>query len=200
MSALWNLLLLALSSSAFADDTLPLPKKLEGKAVVLSPADPAYPRAVVDAAVKNPGLGGISQGIVVRLTRDVPVYRLWSGPDQKDSRGYTNRVGQWWSYDAPTGSQQAYRADYEICEQWNQLSWVATCTLKKGAVVAIGPGQSVWAETCADPTGKEAFSANAEDWQVWVSTAWTRMDKELVCPDETRDYKADPANIAKPAP
>ncbi|MEY8688927.1 MAG: hypothetical protein AB9M53_03485, partial [Leptothrix sp. (in: b-proteobacteria)] len=69
------------------------------------------------------------------------------------------------------------------------------CTLKAGAVVAIGPGQSVSAETCGDPTGKEQFPANGRDWQLYVDKPWARA-AELACPADTADYQADPANIA----
>lgn len=178
-----------------------LPPQLEGKAVVLASSDADHARGDVAGALKQPGEGGLSEALVVRLTADVPVYRMWSGPEKKDSRGNTNRLGQWWSYDAPTGTQASYRTAYEICEDWNELTWVVTCTLKAGAVVSIGPGQSVSAATCGDETGKEQYPANPNNWQVFVSKAWTRLgaDKELDCPDEARDYVADLANISRPA-
>lgn len=191
------LVALLISSYALAADPLTLPAKLQGKAEVLAPTDPDYARADLGNAVKAAGLGGVSEGLVVRITEDVPVYRMWSGPTKKDSRGNTNRMGSWWAYDAPTGPATGYRSDYEICLAWNDLTWVATCTLKKGAVVVIGPGQSVSAETCGDPTGKEAYVANAEDWQVYVSKAWSR-GTELACPAETSDYEANPQDISKP--
>ena len=185
--------------ATFADDAPALPKALAGKAVVVAPTDPAYPKADIGEAVKNPGLGGISQGIVVKLTKDVPIYRMYNGPTKVDSQGHTNRVGQWWSYDAPNGSQQSYRSAYEICQGWNDLTWVATCTLKKGAVVAIGPGQSVWAETCGDATGTESYAADPGAWQVWISKAWTRngKGKDLDCPADTKDYAVEPTDLSK---
>ncbi len=197
-----------LSFSLFALSFLPgsavsgdvqLPTALQGKAEVVSATDPDYARAEIGAAVKAEGQGGVSQGLVVRLTADVPVYRMWSGPTKKDSRGNTNRMGQWWSYDAPKGDQAGYRKDYEICLGWNDLTWMATCTLKKGAVVVVGPGQSVSAQTCGDPTGQESYPANAEDWQVYVAKAWARS-AELSCPPDSADYEVDPANIAAKKP
>lgn len=197
MNALFGAVVALFASlPAFAAD-LALPKKLEGKAVVLPSTDPNYAKADAASAVKPAGQGGLTEGLVVQLTEDVPVYRMWSGPTKKDSRGNTNRMGQWWSYDAPTGPVTGYRTDYEICTGWNDLTWVATCTLKKGAVVVIGPGQSVSAESCGDVTGKETYAANPEDWQVYVSKAWAR-GTELVCPAETSDYEADPQDISKP--
>lgn len=197
MIALFGAVVALLTSLPALAADLALPKKLEGKAVVLPSTDPNYARADAASAVKPAGQGGLTEGLVVQLTEDVPVYRMWSGPTKKDSRGNTNRMGQWWSYDAPTGPVTGYRTDYEICTGWNDLTWVATCTLKKGAVVVIGPGQSVSAESCGDVTGKETYAANLEDWQVYVSKAWAR-GTELVCPAETSDYEADPQDISKP--
>jgi hypothetical protein len=106
-------------------------------------------------------------------------------------------MGQWWSYDPPRGTLQAYRSDYEICVAWNDLTHVATCTLKKGAVVAVGPGNSVSAATCGDAAGKESYPADDRSWQVWVSKVWAR-GAELECPPEAGDYEADPADVARP--
>ena len=177
---------------------LALPPQLAGKAVVVAKGDPDEARADLAGAVKAPGEGGlVGPGLVVRLTADVPVWRMWSGAAKKDGSGRTNRMGQWWSYDAPHGSQQGYRTDYEICASWNDLTWVAKCTLKKGAVVAVGPGNSVSAKTCDDKAGKESYPVNTRDWQVWVSKVWAR-GAELECPADTTDYEADPADIAHP--
>lgn len=174
-----------------------LPDQLAGKAEVLTADDPAYGRAAVANAVKPGGQGGVSNALVVRLTRDVPVYRVWNGPGKKDTRGNTNRMGSWWSYDAPAGSMAKYRFDYEICRDWNDLVWVATCTLKKGAVVAIGPGQSVSSATCGNAAGFEDYPNNRKGWQTYVDKPWARGE-ELVCPPDTADYPANPLDISRP--
>lgn len=203
----WQLRILSLALftlSAVGCVTLPagnyselgLPAQLAGSAVVLKAADSDYSRAVLSEAVKPVGNGGISAGLVVKLTKDVTIYRLWSGPEKKDEKGNTNRLGSWWSYDSPTGKADTYRVNYEICKNWNDLTWVATCTLKSGSVVAIGPGQSVTALTCKDKTGGENYPANPVDWQLYIDKAWTRSS-ELVCPDVAADYKADPYEISK---
>ncbi|MEY2632393.1 MAG: hypothetical protein RIR00_1047 [Pseudomonadota bacterium] len=187
-------LTLALAASVQA---LELPPQLQGKAVVLDASQPDYGRAMVQNAVKPAGMGGVSEALVVRITEDIPVYRMWNGPDKRDARGNTNRLGGWWAYDAPVGSVGQYRSNYEICQTWNDLTWVAKCTLKAGAVVAIGPGQSVSAETCGDPTGKENYPANARDWQTFVDKPWAR-GSELSCPPDSADYRANPDDISKP--
>lgn len=175
-----------------------LPEELRGKVEILASDDKDYARADLTSAVKPAGEGGISEGMVVRLTADIPVWRMWSGPAKKDARGNTNRLGQWWGYETPHGTQQKYRTDYEICQSWNDLTWMAKCTLKKGAVVAVGPGQSVSAKTCGAPS--EEYPANKHDWQVWIAKAWSRLgaDKELDCPADSTDYEVDASNIAKP--
>ena len=142
------------------------------------------------------GEGGVVEGTVIRLTQDVTVWRMWSGPTKKNASGLTNRIGGWWAYDAPKGTQAQYRTAYEICNGWNDLTWVAKCTLKAGAVVVIGPGQSVSAQTCGDVTGVENYPANQKDWQTYVDKPWARP-AELVCPADTEDYQADPADISK---
>ena len=56
--------------------------------------------------------------------------------------------------------------------------------------MAIGPGNSVSAATCQDPSGKERYPASPRQWQVYVSRAFARIgpDKELECPGEALDY------------
>lgn len=178
------------------DDTA-LPAGLVGKVAVIGEDAPDHARANMPAAVKAEGQGGLVRAVVVRLTEPVTVYRLWSGPQVVNDRGQTNRMGQWWSHDAPSGPRETYRADYEVCRAWNELTWVATCTLRAGAVVAVGPGQSVSEETCGSPG--EAYPANARLWQTYVDQAWARPE-ELDCPDLAADYPNNPADIARPMP
>jgi hypothetical protein len=173
----------------------PLPTPQFGYAAVIDAADPEAARAGLDAAVKTEGQGGISFGFVVRITQDVPVYRLWNGPEKQDANGHTNRLGGWWTFEAPAGPVEDYRRDYAICRAWNDLAWVATCTLKAGAVVVIGPGQSVSAAVCGDAA--EAYPANPGAWQLYVDKPWSRP-AELACPPEAEDHPVDPRNLAQP--
>ena len=178
---------------------LTLPADLAASVVILAPGADGYERADIQTAVESPGEGKVSRAIVIRLTRDIAVYRLWSGPDKVEN-GRTNRIGSWWTHDRPRGNVRQYRTSYEVCAVWNDLTWVATCTLRKGAVVAIGPGNSVSAATCGDKTGKEKYPPNEHNWQLYVSRAFERIgpDKELDCPDPDKDYEAQPGNLAKP--
>jgi hypothetical protein len=173
-----------------------LPPQLVGKAVAIDSTDPDYGRAMVDAAVKPAGQGGVSYAIVVKLSQDLALYRLWNGPGVVDSRGNTNRLGAWWTYDPPAGSVPNYRVAYEVCQSWNQLAWVVRCTLKAGAVAAIGPGQSVTAATCGDASGAENYPANANAWQMYVDQPWKRP-AELVCPAVDFDSAVDPDDLSR---
>ncbi|CDL01019.1 conserved exported protein of unknown function [Magnetospirillum gryphiswaldense MSR-1 v2] len=188
--------ILALAACApIREDATALPPPLALKAVMVDRASPNYEIANLEIAVKPEGQGGISRGMVVRITEPVTVYRLWSGPQAVNAHGQTNRMGQWWSYDAPSGQRDRYRVDYEICNAWNDLTWVASCTLKAGAVVAIGPGQSVSEDACDQPG--EAYPANKFKWQIYVDKAWARP-QELECPNPAHDYANDPTDISKP--
>lgn len=192
------LLMLGLSLGipvAASAEGLVLPAALDGKMAVIDATDADYTRANVTGAIKPEGQGGVSQALVVRLNEDLPVYRMWNGPV---TTGTGNRLGGWWAFDPPRGTREGYRRAYEICGGWNELAYVASCSLKKGAVVAIGPGQSVSAETCGDASGNERYDANARDWQVYVYQPWNRAE-ELSCPDSTIDYKADPAEVSRAA-
>jgi len=198
-----NLLLALFAATAVGCSTvmsvqhieLSLPPQLTGKATVLKTSDSDYPRAVLKNAVKQIGGGGISDGLVMKTTEDLNVYRLWNGPNKKDKNGNTNRLGSWWSYVPPIGDVGTYRINYEVCNNWNDLTWVAICTLKAGAVVAIGPGQSVSSVTCQDQTGKETYPSNPSVWQLYIDKPWTRS-QEITCPDVASDYEVDPADIS----
>ena len=164
------------------------------------PGDAAYAAADPSGATGEPGVGRVIRPYVVRVTRDMTVYRVWSGPAVKDGRGRTSRIGEWWAFDRPTGTRASYRERYEICEKWNTLRFVAQCTLRRGAVVVIGAGQSVSAETCGEPGGREQYRTNARDFQVYIHAAWTKIgtpDAVLSCPDESQDYRNDPNDISK---
>ncbi len=182
-------------------ETFRVPRDVAGSLELVAAGDAAYAAADPVDATGTPGIGRVSRPYVVRLTRDLAVYRLWRGPDVRDAQGRTNRIGEWWAFDPPTGTLPSYRRRYEVCEQWNTLRWVAQCTLRRGSVVVMGPGQSVNAKTCEDPSGREEYPANDRDLQVYIHQAWTQTgqpDSALSCPDESRDYQDDPHDIAKP--
>jgi hypothetical protein len=174
-------------------DQLILPESLTGRVEVLPGDDPDATAAGLDNAVKARGDGGISSGFVVQLTEDIVVYRMWSGPDVLDDAGRTSRLGSWWSSDPLAGPVENYRVDYEVCEAWNELTWTAQCTLRAGAVVAAGPGQSVSDQTCGLPG--ESYPPSPAHWQLYIDQFWTRGE-ELDCTDTSTDYPARPEDIS----
>jgi hypothetical protein len=180
-----------------------LPASLEGRVEVLDADDPDADAAMLPLANLDPGDGGIYDALAVRTTEDMTVYRMWNGPDVVDDAGRTNRLGGWWTSDAPSGPVDVYRVDYAICDSWNDLTWVATCTLRAGAVVAVGPGQSVSLQTCSDGTppleeGSElAFPTNPDHWQMYIDAPWDKPDM-LDCTVDTTDYRADPQDLSHP--
>jgi hypothetical protein len=182
-------------------ETIEVSRTLASSLELIGPEDKDYAAADAPGATGGAGDGKVSKPFVVKLTQDLAVYRVWAGPTVRDAQGRTSRIGQWWTFDRPSGTLAGYRRRYEVCVQWNTLQWVAQCTLRRGAVVVMGPGQSVSAQTCGDPTGRESYAANDRDWQVYIHEAWNRTGTpagDLNCPDESHDYQDDPGNIGKP--
>jgi len=94
--------------------------------------------ALLQRALGQPLQGKLCAGKVFRASEGaaVTVYRVWDA-----SKPYT-AMGSWWSFSAPQGSRDTYRAANEICPQWSALDRVTQCRLKPGAEVVSGPGQS----------------------------------------------------------
>ena len=170
-------------SAAAPHANFELPNTLKGKVQIANPATDVEAKALLKEAVGAPGTGKISSGLIARVTdkAGIPVYRLWDGPSTAPRN---NRLGQWWTHNAPSGAQAAYRKNYEICKDWNKLTHVAKCMLKKGAIFAIGPGQSVHG-ICADKHEAYAADTGHHYLQMYIKGAWARRD--LVCPPATSD-------------
>jgi hypothetical protein len=182
-------------------EAIKVPRALASSLELVAADNVDYAAADPAGATGEPGAGKVTKPFVVRLTHDLPVYRLWAGLDVRDAQGRTSRIGQWWTFERPSGTLASFRRRYEVCVEWDTLRWVAQCTLRRGAVVVIGPGQSVSAQTCGDPTGRESYPVNDRALQVYIHEAWKRTgtpNGDLTCPDESRDYQDDPGNIAKP--
>ena len=83
------------------------------------------------------GQGKLCAGKVFVAEKPVTVYRVWDS-----SRAYT-AYGSWWSLSDPQGPRDNYRKEEDICPEWSALDRMSACSLKVGAKVVIGPGQSV---------------------------------------------------------
>jgi len=93
--------------------------------------------SLLKTAVLNSGSGGICEGVVFEVTKEIIVYRVWN------STYAASRLKNWWTFDQPTGTLKDYRKDYEICCQWGPRDIIEVCSLKQGAKIVVGPGQSV---------------------------------------------------------
>jgi len=82
------------------------------------------------------GEGKLCAGKVFKVTYPLTVYRVWD-----NSKSYT-AFGSWWSLSPPQGPRDAYREANDICPSWSALDRMSVCTLKIGAIIVIGPGQS----------------------------------------------------------
>jgi hypothetical protein len=92
--------------------------------------------ALLQEALGASGAGELCAGQVMVAQQPVTVYRVWDS-----ARDYT-RYGSWWSFQMPQGPRLQYREDNSICPSWSELDRMSACTLKVGAKLVVGPGQS----------------------------------------------------------
>lgn len=90
---------------------------------------------------KPSGQGGIAGGDLFVNQVDRTVYRVWDGAKPFAA------LGGWWALDAPSSTEEEYRAQYVLCKNWGPLTRVRRCTLKAGAVVAKGTGAAAKCES-----------------------------------------------------
>lgn len=100
---------------------------------------------LLQQALGAPGKGSLCTGKVFEATRPMTVYRVWN-----KSKPQT-QLGRWWSFSAPRGPVDAYRAANAICAEWSDLDVVSECRLKAGARVVVGPGQSAACKSTSYP-------------------------------------------------
>jgi hypothetical protein len=92
---------------------------------------------LLQAAQGESGQGRLCAGKVFVAEKPVTVYRVW------DSTHSYTAYGSWWSLSDPQGPRDNYRKEEDICPEWSALDRMSACSLKVGAKVVIGPGQSV---------------------------------------------------------
>ncbi len=92
--------------------------------------------ALLQDALGASGEGELCAGQVLVALEPVTVYRVWDS-----AREYT-RYGSWWSFQLPEGPRPQYRQDNSICPSWSELDRMSACTVKVGAKLVVGPGQS----------------------------------------------------------
>lgn len=85
-----------------------------------------------------PDQGKLCQGAVYQAKpkTQVVIYRAWN------STNPNSKLGQWWSFSEPSGPIALYRKNNQICYQWSPLDKLVRCTIKPGAKIVVGNGQS----------------------------------------------------------
>jgi hypothetical protein len=130
------------------------------------------------------GMGGIRDGAWYALEGDLPILMV---------RAYSSRereYGHYWSLPRQGTTQSDYRTRYSICPEWNDLSELVRCPLKKFSRVVIGPGQSA---ACVDRTRLAATPA----LQIWVRDTLTDIDMDKCQKIDWADYERPPIDPAK---
>ena len=136
------------------------------------------------AAVKDEGKGGISYGMVATVTQPTTIYRLWSGPDEKDANGNTNRLGSWWSFKDPEGTAEDYRHANAICTDWNKLKRKFVATLRSNVKFIVGSTQSA---TCDDLY--ESYAQRHDILQVYLHKFY--LDPHKYISDYDKDVNGE---------
>lgn len=102
----------------------------------------------------------MSSGFYMEARDKVTIYRCY---DNENSR----RFGSYWAFEPPEGSHDEYRRAYAMCREWNVMTFCTACTLPKGALVFIGPGQSM---DCRGPSGRYRMR-ESDVLQIYVPNA-----------------------------
>ena len=96
--------------------------------------------ALKQKAIGKPENGGLVQGKVYTVkdgySGHITVWRLWN------SNNPCSKLGKWWTFDKPTGDISNFRKTYAVCHEWSPLDRLVKATLKAGAQIVLGPGQS----------------------------------------------------------
>ncbi|PVZ70401.1 hypothetical protein [Pelagibaculum spongiae] len=91
---------------------------------------------LLQAAMGEPGKGGLCMGKVYQAAKPVIVYRVWNS-----DKSYS-KYGRWWSFEKPMGTRDEYRIKNGICPSWSELNMLSQCEIKTGEKIVVGPGQS----------------------------------------------------------
>ncbi|GIC76551.1 hypothetical protein [Moritella sp. F3] len=142
-------------SAAECAGDMELPVEFSRKFTAVS--DPA----LLAQSIGEPDEGKLCQGqvYVAKQNTQIMLFRAWN------SSNSASEFGEWWALKSPRGQIAQYRSDYQICYQWSPLDKMTLCSLKAGAKVVIGTGQSATCSSYLDyPTSakKQVYVANAE--------------------------------------
>ena len=143
----------AISAAECAGD-MELPVELSRKFTAVS--DPE----LLAQSIGEANEGKLCQGqvYVAKQNTQVMLFRGWNASNP------ASEFGEWWALKSPRGQIAQYRRDYQICYQWSPLDKMTLCSLKAGAKVVIGTGQSATCSSYLDyPSSakKQVYLANA---------------------------------------
>ncbi|BCE02832.1 hypothetical protein [Marinicellulosiphila megalodicopiae] len=138
------------------------PGDTELPAHLMGQFEPIDDQELLQSVLGKPNKGALCQGKVYQSVSpsSITVYRAWN------STNTHSEMGTWWAGEIPAGLTAQYRTDYEICYQWSPLDKMTQCTLKAGAKVVIGTGQSAMcSEYLTYPASpeKQIYIQNASD-------------------------------------
>ena len=119
------------------------------------PCDGIDPKFVVAARPE----GNMRWALLGKVVKPLPLWRAFSANGEVQCNGERRKQaaleGKWWSAEDPRKfGKDAYRDGAAICSAWNDLGKVVHCTVKPGAVIAIGPAQAF--ENCECPVSPKA--------------------------------------------
>ncbi|MDQ6965374.1 MAG: hypothetical protein Q9M23_00420 [Mariprofundaceae bacterium] len=92
--------------------------------------------ALLKTVLGSSGKGMLCAGKVYQATQAVRIYRVW------DSAKTYTLYGSWWSFNPPQGPRERYQVENDICPEWSALDRMSSCSIKPGAMIVVGPGQS----------------------------------------------------------
>jgi hypothetical protein len=161
---------------------------------------------LIGNALKPEGDGGVYEGKILKVKKEFPIYRVYTKKGDPET-GRNNRFGGWWTH-VPPGkgiSKADYRRRYEICESFNRdLDLVVQCWIYPGALLLIGPGQSVSEGTCRKPGESYASDTGKDNLQIYIpemfkhnflsrngETPLQDSDHYIGCPAESDDRSFD---------
>lgn len=144
----------AISVAGCAGD-MALPVEFSRKFTAVSDPD------LLAQSIGKPSEGRLCQGqvYVAKHNTQIMLFRGWNGSNP------ASEFGELWALKSPRGQIAQYRRDYQLCYQDTALDKMTLCSLKAGAKVVIGTGQSVTCSSSLDyPSSakKQVYLANAD--------------------------------------
>ncbi len=157
-----------------------------------------YAASLIDNAVLPEGKGGVYEAKILKVKKSFPIYRAYTKKtDPKTQRN--NRIGGWWAPipPKPGSTKDDYRQNYEVCAGWNpDLDMVVQCWVYPGALVLIGPGQSVDEAACGKENERYAADGGKKNLQIFIFEMYKHQfegrDRQTVPPGKDMFVRCPP--------